>query len=162
MIQALVSIVYHIRICQVLPQCSWGDTWQIQTCFKTSKLYCSEVKIFFNRKINLWSFNNLHPCALGVILDLYLHENKILWETFFRYWPSVWGSWHSCFAFCVNIGASHLLIISGVTILVLCNVAKFLLLIWRCNLCVPHLQTSFIYLMKRQGTGIVVLGPDSI
>ena len=57
-------ITYHGHICQVSPQLSCGDTWQIWPWFMRFNLYCSKIKKFCNREINERSLSNPHPDLL--------------------------------------------------------------------------------------------------
>ena len=52
---------YQVHICQVSPQLSCGDTWQIWTWLKVFNLYFCKIKISRNGEINERSFSNPHP-----------------------------------------------------------------------------------------------------
>ena len=62
-----LPIQYHVHICQMSPQLSCGDTWQIWMWIEESKLYVCSIKISRNGVTDhdqLRSFSDPHSSTL--------------------------------------------------------------------------------------------------
>ena len=69
-----LPVWYHVHIWQVSPQLSCGDTWQIWTLLKISKLYFCSIKVSVTEKLTNGALVTPTPGSANYLVVLSLHK----------------------------------------------------------------------------------------